>query len=618
MKLTEPTRNYGTKSTSKVDQGFFDSHYKFNVSGLSAAVQSATLRLFVTDPGAGGGAIHSVSNNFDGTSTPWTEDILTSGNAPPVTGSPLSALGAVVLGTFVELDVTAAIAGNGTYSFAITANSTSRIAYNTKEGANPPQLIIVTGSGGGGNIAPLAANDNATTNAGTSVQIDVTVNDSDSDGTINVTTVAIVTAPSNGSVSVSSVTGVVTYTPNFGFSGTDSFNYTVQDNDGATSNPALVTVTVNGAGNNAPVANNDAASTNSGVSVTIDVTSNDTDSDGTINVASVAIASPPANGTTSIDGGTGQVTYTPDAGFSGTDSFTYTVQDDDGALSNAATVTIDVTGGTAQTITLNPTDDAFVRSSVPTNNFGSSFELRVRKASAKFYSFLQFNVSGLSAPVQSATLRLYCFDSGNEGGDVRLVSNSWDEDTIVFDNSPALTSPVLDSFGAVTLGQYFEVDVTSAITGDGTFSFGIDNSSSDAAKYDSREASNPPELVITTGFSTGPELVVQFGLNEETAATATPELLPETISLSPNYPNPFNAGTNIRYALPADSKVTLQIFNVKGQLVRTLVDEEQTAGFQKTRWEGRNDRGHDVGSGVYFMQLEVGKQKFHRRIILQK
>ncbi|MCH9007503.1 T9SS type A sorting domain-containing protein, partial [candidate division KSB1 bacterium] len=40
--------------------------------------------------------------------------------------------------------------------------------------------------------------------------------------------------------------------------------------------------------------------------------------------------------------------------------------------------------------------------------------------------------------------------------------------------------------------------------------------------------------------------------------------------------------------------------------------------FQKTRWEGRNDRGHDVGSGVYFMQLEVGKQKFHRRIILQK
>jgi ELWxxDGT repeat protein len=94
--------------------------------------------------------------------------------------------------------------------------------------------------------------------------------------------------------------------------------------------------------NVAPVAVNDTASSANDAAVTIDVIANDTDSGGTIDPTSVQIASQPVHGVVSTTA-TGSVVYTPTAGYSGSDSFTYTVKDDQGAVSNAATVTITVT-----------------------------------------------------------------------------------------------------------------------------------------------------------------------------------------------------------------------------------------------------------------------------------
>ena len=95
------------------------------------------------------------------------------------------------------------------------------------------------------NQPPIANSDTALTNQDTAVEIDVTINDTDADGTIDLATVAITQAPANGGVSVNTVTGVVTYTPNSGYFGTDTFKYRVNDNDGVVSNEATVTVTVN-------------------------------------------------------------------------------------------------------------------------------------------------------------------------------------------------------------------------------------------------------------------------------------------------------------------------------------------------------------------------------------
>lgn len=188
------------------------------------------------------------------------------------------------------------------------------------------------------NTPPVAVNDSAFTDKNTSVDINVTTNDTDSDGTINKTTVTIVTPPSHGSTAINATTGVVTYTPTTGYTGSDSFTYTVKDNLAATSNIATVSITVN----NPPVAVNDSKSTYIDSSVDINVTANDTDSDGTINKTTVTIVTTPSHGSTVINTTTGVITYTPTTGYTGSDSFTYTVKDDRNATSNIATVSITV------------------------------------------------------------------------------------------------------------------------------------------------------------------------------------------------------------------------------------------------------------------------------------
>ena len=77
----------------------------------------------------------------------------------------------------------------------------------------------------------------------------------------------------------------------------------------------------------------------------------------------------------------------------------------------------------------------------------------------------------------------------------------------------------------------------------------------------------------------------------------------KTFNLSQNYPNPFNPVTHIKYQLPKPSKVKLEIFNVLGQRVKTLVDKYQTADYFTVAWKGLNDYGHRVGSGVYICRI---------------
>lgn len=83
--------------------------------------------------------------------------------------------------------------------------------------------------------------------------------------------------------------------------------------------------------------------------------------------------------------------------------------------------------------------------------------------------------------------------------------------------------------------------------------------------------------------------------------------LPIQFHLFQNYPNPFNPRTNITYQLAEGNHVHLRIFNVTGQTVRGLVDENQPAGTYSVRWDGRDDHGLPVASGVYFCHLQTGR-----------
>ncbi len=81
---------------------------------------------------------------------------------------------------------------------------------------------------------------------------------------------------------------------------------------------------------------------------------------------------------------------------------------------------------------------------------------------------------------------------------------------------------------------------------------------------------------------------------------------PEAFALANNYPNPFNPATTIKYALPEASSVKLEVFNVVGQVVRTLVANHQNAGRYVVQWDATNDHGHSLSSGIYFYRLQAG------------
>ncbi|MFD0916458.1 Ig-like domain-containing protein, partial [Pseudahrensia aquimaris] len=183
------------------------------------------------------------------------------------------------------------------------------------------------------------ANDDAdTTNINTPVTIDVLANDTDDQGDAQMIQSFDPTSANGGTVA-QGANGQLVYIPPTGFTGTDTFEYVVVDDQGAT-DTATVTVTVVDPTPNDTTANNDVATTDSGTPVSIDVLANDTDDQGDAQMIQ-SFDPTSANGGTVTQGANGELVYTPAAGFTGTDTFTYVVVDDQGAT-DTATVTVTV------------------------------------------------------------------------------------------------------------------------------------------------------------------------------------------------------------------------------------------------------------------------------------
>jgi acid phosphatase type 7 len=145
--------------------------------------------------------------------------------------------------------------------------------------------------------------------------------------------------------------------------------------------------------------------------------------------------------------------------------------------------------------TFNPIVDAYVNETAATTNYGTSTQLRV-DGSPVLRTYLRFDVQGVIGTVTSAKLRIYANSSSSTGHEARGVAdNSWGETTITFGNAPAVGSVVATS-GSFSGGSYVEVDVTSLITGNGTYSIALTGPGSTAISYASRESTNKPELVI--------------------------------------------------------------------------------------------------------------------------
>ena len=133
---------------------------------------------------------------------------------------------------------------------------------------------------------------------------------------------------------------------------------------------------------------------------------------------------------------------------------------DSGTATSAAEFTVVIPDdGPAQAVL---TDDSFVRSSRPTNNYGDDDELRVRKTSStEYHTYLKFQVTGLSTAPTMATLRLNVIDESPDGGEVYLVSNEykgstdpWTEDGLTWGNAPVIAGQPIHSIGTTRVGRF--------------------------------------------------------------------------------------------------------------------------------------------------------------------
>jgi len=120
------------------------------------------------------------------------------------------------------------------------------------------------------------------------------------------------------------------------------------------------------------------------------------------------------------------------------------------------------------------------------------------------------------------------------------------------------------------------------------------------------------------GSEWGPEMrVVKF--MPDSSLTGVPgTLLPVEFALDQNFPNPFNPTTTIQFALPSDASVRLSVYDILGREVRSLVNTDMAAGYHNVAWDGRNNKGTSVASGIYIYRIEAGQFVSTKKMMLLK
>ena len=94
--------------------------------------------------------------------------------------------------------------------------------------------------------------------------------------------------------------------------------------------------------------------------------------------------------------------------------------------------------------------------------------------------------------------------------------------------------------------------------------------------------------------------------------------LPISFSLNQNYPNPFNPTTNINYSIPSDNFVTVTVYNVMGEKIKTLSNGFTTSGYKSVKWNAQNERGQEVSAGLYVYTIEAGDFRDTKKMLLLK
>ncbi|MFA3783783.1 FlgD immunoglobulin-like domain containing protein [Melioribacteraceae bacterium 4301-Me] len=422
---------------------------------------------------------------------------------------------------------------------------------------------------------------------------------------------------------VTSDSGHLALAPDFDAAANSPYTITVR----ATSTNGLhtdkvFTVTVNNV-NQAPVWTGTGTQTHASDSVksgnTLSLTYQAKDLDGVIANYSVSVSpsigSPNTYSITSL----GVFTFTPTFAEAGnTYTFTITATDNEGATANTTTqVKVlyplakgDLSGDNA----IDAGDASLVLQAVvgkitltPEQQYAADVDGTPGITAYDAYYILFYSAYGYwpsSSPKASAVTGTVEFNSlsSGENGIINLPLKLTNTSGVY-----AVTSVVNIDANAIDI-----VSVSKHTPDNWTMFYNVDNGQLKVAMAGTTPLTDGDVLVIGLKLKTQESVVNLTGsaqLNNEIQANlmANVREVPTSFSMSQNYPNPFNPTTTIKYAIPEKAQVKLTIYNMLGQQIKTLVNTEQDAGFYKVTWDGTNDFGSRVASGIYIYRIEAGK-----------
>jgi hypothetical protein len=207
----------------------------------------------------------------------------------------------------------------------------------------------------------------------------------------------------------------------------------------------------------------------------------------------------------------------------------------------------------------------------------------------------------------------WVFDAWSEG-----LSGSENPDTLVVGSDTTVTATFIEEQYTLTLNTMGNGTVTKApdqstyLYGDTVIVTAVPDSGwvFDAWSDGLTGSENPDTLIMTSDTT----VTATF----EQSPTGVDDEIPVRTTVMQNRPNPFNPTTTIDYALATGGPVSLRVYDVTGRLVRTLVDGEKQPGVYAAVWDGRNDHGQPVATGVYFYRLRAGQNVFTKKAVLLK
>lgn len=563
------------------------------------------------------------------------------------------------------------------------------------------------------NDAPTVA-----TNAGLTVEEGATarittseLSASDPDDEPSALTFSVTSAPSNGTLIVDGTEGAssftqknlvdetVSYEHDGSETTSDQFTFELSDDDGAgPSGDDQFTFTINPQ-NDAPTVVSDTATTDEDTPVTVDVLANDSDPDNSLDPSTVTVASSPSNGSTTVDDETGEITYTPLEDFNGSDSFTYTVDDQEGAMSGEASVSITVNPVPDVTLVDGRNDGNGGTDYTPPagqpgtgNNPVGRFSLSADEAGASLSEVtIAFNGSNAKG-IDAVGLWTSDDDSFEPGSDSQVARTTSFSNTLTFGGIGA-TVPTENRFVfvAVDLASGASGTVTPVIASEADISFsggtlsvvnGTATSTFTDAFLSASSTALPVELTSFNATKDGESVVLRWKTASETgnagfrvqhrragasSETGTPDTtwsslgfvdgagttsepqsyrfsvgenlepgahnfrlkqvdldgsthLSEIVSielqmeapvvLTPPAPNPVRQRGRVELAVRKSKRTTLAVYNILGQKVRTLFRGRPSPGETRTV----SFDASQMTSGTYFLRLRTGKHTRTRRI----